>query len=305
MEDEKEIEVVLDDQKNSEQTKTEEPVIVVENEDPPVAAKSDDDDNASALKEMEKKLKKAKEKADKMERERQLAERDAQQARQEAGENRKHVMMAAINQVKMDTDRLMTEYADAMSINNFEEAAKIQARMSQNAVRTAQFEAELEGLKRQDQQSNGGSQLDQIIKAVSPESARWLKQNRDHLSDDRAIRRMFRAHEDAVDDGIKPDSDEYFEFIEKRLGISEPVEEEAPKKRKTEEAAAESAMSEAAKPAPKATQPPPAPVERYGTRQNVVRLTRAEADTARMLGMTEKEYAQHKIALQKEGKLPN
>jgi phage I-like protein len=34
-------------------------------------------------------------------------------------------------------------------------------------------------------------------------------------------------------------------------------------------------------------------------------LSRAEADTAKMLGMTEKEYALHKIALQKEGKLAN
>lgn len=303
MEDEKEIEVFLDDQKPNEPPKNDDPLIVVEDENHNIESQSDD--TAEALKKMEKKLKKAKEKADKMELERERAEQKAQYAMQEAGENRKHVMMAAINQVKMDTNRLMNEYAEAMSINNFEEAAKIQAQMSQNAVRSAQFEAELDSMKRQDNAPQSGSQLDQIIKSVSPESARWLKQNREHLDDDRAIRRMFRAHEDAVDDGIKPDSNEYFEFIENRLGISEEKEERAPKKRRTDDDADENPMSSAAKASPRSVSPPPAPVERYGNRPNVVRLSRAEADTAKMLGMTEKEYAMHKIALQKEGKLAN
>jgi len=305
MDDEKEIEVVLDEQKQPEPTKTDETVIVVEDEPTQASGKDDSTDPHVALKKMEEKLKREQKKSEKIERERQRAEQVAQQAMQEAGENRKHVMMAALNQVKMDTNRLMNEYAEAMSINNFEEAAKIQAQMSQNAVRSAQFEAEIDNLKRQDSANQGGSQLDQIIKAVSPESARWLKQNREHLDDDRAIRRMFRAHEDAVDDGIKPDSDEYFEFIEKRLGITEEAEERAPKKRKADDDADENPMSSAAKASPRSVSPPPAPVERYGNRPNVVRLTRAEADTAKMLGMTEKEYAANKLALQKEGKLSN
>lgn len=305
MEEEKQLEILLDDPKTTEQEKKDEPVVVVEGEEPPLAAQDDDGDPLVALKKMEKKLEREKRKSEKSEKERQRAEQLAQQAMAEAGENRRHVMVAALNQVKMDTDRLMNEYAEAMSINNFEEAAKIQAQMSQNAVRSAQFEAEIDNLKRQESPQQSGSQLDQIIKAVSPESARWLRSNREHLSDDRAIRRMFRAHEDAVDDGIKPDTDEYFEFIEKRLGIVDEPKEEAPRKRVRDEDDDDEPMSAAAKPAAKASPPPPAPVERYGSRPNVVRLSRAEAETAKMLGMTEKEYATHKLALQKEGKLPN
>lgn len=304
MEDEKQLEILLDDPKPTEDKK-DEPVVVVEGEEPPLAAQNDDGDPAAALKKMEEKLKREKKKTERSERERERAEQIAQQAMAEAGENRKHVMMAALNQVKMDTDRLMNEYAEAMSINNFDEAAKIQAQMSQNAVRAAQFEAEIDNMKRQEAPPQVGSQLDQIIKAVSPESARWLKENREHLDSDKAIRRMFRAHEDAVDDGIKPDSDEYFEFIEKRLGITEDREEQAPKKKVREETSDDEPMSAAAKPTPRSSPPPAAPVERYGNRPNVVRLTRAEADTAKMLGMTEKEYAMHKLALQKEGKLAN
>lgn len=302
MEDEKDVEIVLDEPKTSEQNKKEEPVIVVEGEEPPpVEAQTDPND---ALKKMEKKLQRAKEKAEKLEWERQRAEQYAQQAMAEAGENRRHVMVAALNQVKMDTDRLMTEYAEAMSINNYDEAAKIQAAMSQNAVRAAQFEAELDNLKRQEAPQIGTG-LDQIIKSVSPESAQWLKKHRDELDDPVMIQDMFDAHSAAVRRSIKPDTDEYFEFIEKRLGISENQDDEKPAKRKKEEITEDEPMSVAAKAAPKAAPPPAAPVERYSTRPNVVRLTRAQAETAKMLGMTEKEYAMNMIALQKEGKLPN
>lgn len=305
MEDEKQLEILLDDPKTPEEEKKDEPVVVIEGEEPPMAAQNDDGDPVAALKKMEEKLKREKKKSEKSERERQRAEQIAQQAMAEAGENRRHVMIAALNQVKMDTDRLMNEYAEAMSINNFDEAAKIQAQMSQNAVRSAQFEAEIDNMRRQEGPAQSGSQIDQIIKAVSPESARWLKENREHLDNDRAIRRMFRAHEDAVDDGLKPDSDEYFEFIEKRLGLTGEREEAAPRRNTREEYNEDEPMSAAAKPAPRSSPPPAAPVERYGSRPNVVRLSRAEAETAKMLGMTEKEYATHKLALQKEGKLAN
>lgn len=295
MEDEKDVEIVLDEQKAPEQPQKDEIVVVTDEEQ-----SADSTDPVLALKEMEKKLEKEKRKAQKLEREREQAERYAQQARQEAGESRKHVMMAALSQTKMDADRLQAEFADAMSINDYAQVAKIQAEISQNALRMNQFESELENMKRQDPAQQSGSQLDQIIKSVSPESARWLKQNRDYLNDDRAIRKMFRAHEDAVEDGIKPDTEDYFEYIEKRLGIAE---EEPTPKRKIVDTSDDEPTSAAAKPAPRSVPPSPAPVERYGSRPTVVRLSPAEIETARMMGMTEQEYARNKIALQKEGKM--
>lgn len=297
MEEEKEVDVVLDEQKAPEQQASEPEVVVVSDE----GQSADSQDPIAALKEMEKKLEREKRKAQKLEREREQAERYAQQARQEAGESRKHVMMAALTQTKMDAERLQNEFADAMAINDYAQVAKIQGEMAANTLRMNQFESELDNMKRQEPTSQqSGSQLDQIIKAVSPESARWLKQNREHLDDDRAIRKMFRAHEDAVEDGIKPDSEEYFEYIEKRLGISE----EAPQpKRQRAEQSDDEPTSAAAKPVQRQVAPPPAPVERYGNRPTVVRLSATEIEMAKMMGMTDKEYAAHKLALQKEGKM--
>lgn len=306
MDEEKEVEVVLDDPKPTIEAKKDEPEIIVEGDDKPSAKGQEDESNPEfVLKQMEKKLERVTKKAEKFEREKAEAEAKAQMAMQEAGENRKHVMMAALNQIKSDADLLSNQFAEAMSINNYELAGKIQQQMAANEIRKVQFESELDNMKRQEVPQQSGSQIDQIIKAVSPTSAQWLKQNKEHLNDDRAIRKMFRAHEDAVEDGIKPDSDEYFEYIEKRLGISENEVEKAPVKRRKEVDSDDEPLSAAAKPSPRSAPPPPAPVERYGSRPNVIRLTRAEAETAQMLGMTEKEYAMHKVALQKEGKLPH
>jgi hypothetical protein len=62
-------------------------------------------------------------------------------------------------------------------------------------------------------------------------------------------------------------------------------------------------MSSASRPAPRPA-PPAAPVNRSSSpRNNTVRLSAAEAETAKMFGMTEQEYAKHKLALKREGKI--
>lgn len=228
-----------------------------------------------------------------------IARRAAEQAQAAMGEvddTNIQLVNTAIDTVKRDNDLLTSNYAEAMSMGDYERAAKIQATMASNSAKLLQLENGLREMqtapKRQPiaPPAPASSQIDQIISAVSPRSATWLRSNKEHINDARMINKMFRAHEDAVDDGIEPDSDAYFRFIEGRLGINSNQAAEAP-------------MSAAAKPARQAP-PPSAPVNRESSnRSNTVRLTRAEAETAKMLGMTETEYAKHKIALQKEGKL--
>jgi len=105
-----------------------------------------------------------------------------------------------------------------------------------------------------------------------------------------------RAHEDAIDDGLVADSDEY-SYVENRLNVRKPVQQQ-------EAALSEASTSTAGR---RAAAPPAAPVSRSGTgtggRPNVVTLTRAEQEAARDMGMTPKEYAENKMALVKAGKL--
>lgn len=232
-----------------------------------------------------------------------LARRATQQANAAYGEvedTNIQLVNTAIDTVKRDNDILTSNYAEAMSMGDYERAAKIQATMASNSAKLLQLENGLREMQNAPKRAPvenvpppASVQLDQIINAVSPRSANWLRNNKTTLSDDRMIKKMFRAHEDAVDDGVEPDSDAYFKYIEQRLGLGAKEEADNP-------------MSSASKPVQRQAAPPSAPVNRESSnRANTVRLTRAEADTAKMLGMTETEYAKHKIALQKEGKLPH
>ena len=233
------------------------------------------------------------------ERRAQEAAHIAHQAKNEVEDTNLHLVKNAIETVNRNNDLLKAQYRDAMATGDYDRAADIQQAMSSNAAKLLQLENGRKAMEERPK-AEPPRQIDPIealAEQVTPESARWLRQNKQFLGTEAAVRRMFRAHEDAIEDGIKADTPEYFGFIEERLKISKPVRVEADA----------DPTAEAAKVTQRRSAPPAAPVTRTGaapgTRPNVVRLTSAEREMASMMGMTEKEYASNKLALQKEGKL--
>ena len=227
----------------------------------------------------------------------------AQKAHVEKTDSDYQLVVNAIETVKGRKEQLKSAYADAMNVQDFARAAELQSAINLNDQQLSELKRGKKAMKEQKEAAEKepvrpvpqGDLVDQIAATVSPRSAAWLKESREHLRSERDVRKMFRAHEDAVDDGITPDSDEYFQFIEQRLGIRRNADEGSSK------TSAESPLSSASAPR-RAPQPPPAPVSRSTQRPNVMRLTAAEADTARSLGMTPEEYAKNKALLQKEGR---
>jgi len=299
------VEVELD---KPEETKKDEPEIEIVDEK---AAKEPEIEKApiiepqEGIQELKKRLEA--EKAARIDAEKRAREANfhADRARDNAKDANYQLVVNALETVKERSDALKAAHKEAMSVGDYDKVAELQEAMSINAYQMnelkrgeralkEQMQAEEEAAKRQPprQTELPGDIIEQMAQTVSPKSASWLLKNKEHLSGEREIRKMFRAHEDAVDDGLKTDSDEYFSFIESRLGLNKQVEEDV--------------MSEAAAPAPRrAPQPPPAPVSRSPQRSNVVRLTKDQAEMASMLGMTDKEYAKHMLDLRKEGKIAN
>ena len=265
---------------------------------------ADDDENGDggnnnvqeAIKELNKKLKKETQARKEAERLAQEAHHKIQKAYGEVEDTNLHLVSSAIDNLRRENESLTANYAEAMSSGEYERAASIQLEMSTNANKLSQLETGFAQMQRQPRQQipetppSGDVMLDQIINSVTPKSARWLKDNRENLSNERMIKKMFRAHEDAVDDGITPDTEEYFGYIEQRLGFDREQEQGSP-------------MSEASKPATRKAAPPAAPVNRGGSRSNEATLTRAQADMAASLGMTEKQYWENMMALKKTGRL--
>lgn len=255
------------------------------------------------ISELKKNLEREKQARLEAERRAQEAMQHAQKAKIEKTDSDYQLVVNAIETVKTRKEQLKQAYADAMNVQDFARAAEMQSAINLNDQQLSELKKGEKAMKEQMEaaekepaaQIPQGDAVDQLAARVTPRSAEWLRNSREHLKGDREIRKMVRAHEDAIDDGIAPDTDEYFEYIEQRLGIRKNMDES------NSRTTAESPMSAAAAPK-RAVQPSPAPVSRGTSRPNVMRLTAAEAETASALGMTPEEYAKNKSLLQKEGR---
>jgi hypothetical protein len=229
---------------------------------------------------------------------RQAAEQ-ANKAYSEVEDTNLQLVVNAIDTVRRENDILKSHYKEAMSVGDYDRAAEIQESMGSNSAKLLQLEngkAAMESRPRQQQVPTYSDPVEEFAARVSPRSAEWIRKNPQFVTDSRLQQKMIAAHTLAVSDGYRPDSDEYFAFVEDTLRIRrQPPAETAP--------STDSPMSSASRPAPRAA-PPAAPVNRSSSpRSNTFRLSSAEAEAAKMFGMTHEEYAKHKIALKREGKM--
>ena len=246
----------------------------------------------------------------KLEQERQArieAEKNARRAAEVAVEAKNEVqdtnlqlVKNAIDTVKRNNDILKYNYSEAMAVGDYTKAAEIQETMGMNSAKLMELERgrqHMENAPKYEvpQQQAPSDPVEALASQLSPRSADWVRRNPQCVTDPRMYQKMVAAHNLAMADGFQPDTDDYFNFVEDTLRISKRVAVDT-----------EDPMAGAAKVTQRRA-PPAAPVSRSGTgtgsRPNVVRLTRAEAETARDLGMSEEDYARNKLLLQKEGRL--
>jgi hypothetical protein len=142
--------------------------------------------------------------------------------------------------------------------------------------------------------------VEQVATQLSPRSAAWVRNHPECVRDQKLYAKMVGVHNFAVADGYVPDSDAYFDFIERSLGYRS-----APQQNESVEAA-ENPQSTAASIRQQRTSAPAAPTSRTASsnngRPNVVKLTASEREMAEMMKMTPEDYAKNKILAQKEGR---
>lgn len=254
------------------------------------------------------KLKLEQERVARIEAERQAraAEERAHRASTDVHDSNLQLVKNAIETVKSNSENLKRVYAEAMAVGDYTKGAEIQEAMSLNAARLMELERGRAAMESAPpppppKPAQPTDVVEALASQLSPRSAEWVRKNPQCVTDPRMYQKMVAAHNLAVADGYSPDTDDYFGFIEDTLKINRrpaPVREDVD---------ADEPMSSAAKPVQRRSAPPAAPVTRSGTangqRPNTVRLSRAEAETARELGMSEEEYARNKSLLQKEGRL--
>ena len=221
-------------------------------------------------------------------------------AKNEVQDTNLHLVKNAIDTVKRNNDILKYNYSEAMAVGDYTKAAEIQENMSMNTSKLMELErgrSHMESAPKYEvpQQQRPSDPVEALASQLSPRSADWVRRNPQCVTDPRMYQKMVAAHNLAMADGYQADSDDYFGFVEDTLRISKRVD-----------IGDDDPMSASAKVTQRRS-PPAAPVSRSGTgtgsRPNVVRLTKAEAETAKDLGMTEQDYARNKLLLQKEGRL--
>ena len=234
------------------------------------------------------------------------AESHASKASMEVQDSNLQLISSAIDSVNRTNQMLKRDYAAAMSSGNYEHAAEIQSQMSINGAKLLQLENGKAALEQRisnpppKQPEEPMDPVEAVASQLSPRSAAWVRAHPECVRDQKLYMRMIGAHNIAVSDGFVPDSDEYFEQIERQMGMrKQPT---AVSHQETEEP-----TSMAAKPMARRPPPPAAPSSRAASNgsggRNTVTLNSAEREMASIMGMTPEEYAKNKVALKKEGKL--
>ena len=232
------------------------------------------------------------------------AQQQVQKAQRDVQDGDYQLIVNAIDHTKRNGDILKNGYAEALSVGDYRKAADLQEAIALNANKLSTLENgknALEAkLKQPIQQMPNNDPVEALASQLTPRSAAWVRANPDVVRDPQKYQDMVRAHNHAVGEGYAPDSDAYFEHVERRLGLRK---EQAP-----QEIPQEEVISVAAAPVQKRTSAPPvAPTSRVASnssgRPNVVRLTAEQKEMASMMGMSPEDYAKNMVALKREGKL--
>ena len=226
------------------------------------------------------------------------AQQLAHAARSEKDDTDIQLVANAIDTLERDTELLKQSLQYAMQTGDHARQVDLQESISENKAKLLQLSNGLEAMKAKPKTPPPAHSdpVEAFASLLSPRSAEWVRAHPEFVRDPAKNRKMIAAHELAVADGIRPDTDEYFSAIEQTLRVRpqqpEPVQEV-------------DAMDQSAKITQRRdASPAAAPVSRgNSTRSNVVRLTAAEREMAEMMNMKPEDYARNKIALQKEGKL--
>jgi hypothetical protein len=294
------LEDTVEDQNDTQNILVDEPdaadeVVILEGAD-------NNDPIEDSIEELKSKLKDTKQKYNQEKKARQEAESAAQQAAQQAykasaevEENQIHLVSGALETLRREQEMLKNTMKEVMAVGDFDRAVELQEAFQSNINKITRLEDGLTEMKnsprREAPPAPSRDIVDTLMQQVTPRSAKWLDQNREHLQDSRMLRIMERAHGDALDNQIIPESDDYFRFIENRLGIGKT--KEAPRGSRYDDD--DGVMSGASNSTNRRqSAPAAAPVSRSsgGPTGNprVIRLTPDQAEAARISGISPKEY---------------
>lgn len=235
----------------------------------------------------------------------QRANEQAQHAARAQGEKQDtdlNLVTNAIGSLTQTMDVLEARYTDALTNQDYGEASKIQREMSGTAVKLQRLEEGKLALERQPKPQAQQQIVDPVeafasnlVREGNPNSAAWIRQHPQFITDQRQLNRMTAAANLALANGLQNDSPAFIDAVETTLGLRQtaaPIEHD-------------DALSEAATAAAgRRVAPPAAPVSRgangTGSTPRTVRLTPAQQEAAEDSGLSYEEYARQLARIERE-----
>ena len=274
------------------------------------------DDVQQALEELKAKLAQSEKDKEALQSRASAAERSAAEAHARSGNaedevrnSQMTVITSAIDMLNAEKASLKAAYRAAREAGDIDQEDEIAERRATNAAKLLNLENGKAAMEAQAklpvrQMARAVDPVESMARdmegASSPKAAAWLRQHPEYARDQRLTQRMLAAHNLAITDDLKPETDEYFAHVEKTLKIGHTDERPAPRK-EPEDEGVEVALSAAAEPVKtRQQQPAAAPVSRGASNGRTYRLTSEQAEAARISGTSPEEYAKNLEAIRKE-----
>ncbi len=156
------------------------------------------------------------------------AEEAARTARTEATDTRLTSIEQAIESAKNAADSATSEYTAALEAGDWKKASEAQRKLARAEAQGVQYEQNKTAWEQHKAQpapqraQPAGDPVDAYISQVAtqtPNSANWLRNHRDWITDPKKNAKLTAAHWDAVGDGIAVDTPQYFTHVERMIGL--------------------------------------------------------------------------------------
>lgn len=194
-------------------------------QDAPIASDTD-----AALADLRQQLEREKSAREASQAAQRNAEAEAAQLRQRVQQGEISVRQAQLIAVSRaldahvaQLDGFREQYAQALAAGDFSKAAEIQAGMSEAAAKKVQLAAAKEQLEKAPEPAQAAvptrsNPTEDALRAYTPRTQEWLRRHPEVISDPKRMQLAVAAHHAALAADHIPDSDAYFDAIERTMG---------------------------------------------------------------------------------------
>jgi hypothetical protein len=145
-----------------------------------------------------------------------------------AAEQREQAIGAGIDTARFEVENAKRDFEDSMNSGDFAKASEAQRRIADATVRTQRLEEARSHLQQQQQftaPQSTGDVVEDFCLGRSAATQQWIRQHPEMIRDQKKLLKLQAAHYDAVANDLTPDTNEYFTYVEKQIGLrpNQPV----------------------------------------------------------------------------------